>query len=99
MKKFAKIYLFFLICSILFYSISYAACPFVEDDFDDGILNSKWTAEARDGAIIEQGGQVEITAGRGDIWNASFTPIAAGKPNPIVPRPPEFIQRRGLSNR
>ena len=24
-------------------------------------------------------------------------PIAAGRPKPIVPRPPELIQRRGLS--
>jgi len=28
----------------------------------------------------------------------SCTPIAAGRPKPIVPRPPELIQRRGLSN-
>src|SRR5437667_12797471 len=29
---------------------------------------------------------------------ASCTPIAAGSPKPIVPRPPEFIQHRGRSN-
>src|SRR5512142_774174 len=29
---------------------------------------------------------------------ASCTPIAAGRPKPIVPKPPELIQRRGLSN-
>ena len=28
----------------------------------------------------------------------SRTPIAAGRPKPIVPRPPELIHRRGLSN-
>ena len=26
----------------------------------------------------------------------TFAPIAAGRPKPIVPRPPELIQRRGL---
>ena len=31
--------------------------------------------------------------------NAICTPIAAGRPKPIVPRPPELIQRRGLSNK
>jgi hypothetical protein len=29
---------------------------------------------------------------------ASCTPMAAGRPKPMVPRPPELIQRRGLSN-
>ena len=29
---------------------------------------------------------------------ATAAPIAAGRPKPIVPRPPELIQRRGLSN-
>ena len=29
---------------------------------------------------------------------ASCTPIAAGRPKPMVPRPPELIQRRGWSN-
>src|SRR2546425_9269293 len=29
---------------------------------------------------------------------AGCTPIAAGRPKPIVPRPPELIQRRGSSN-
>src|SRR3989304_6957442 len=29
---------------------------------------------------------------------AICTPIAAGRPKPIVPRPPELIQDRGLSN-
>ena len=29
---------------------------------------------------------------------ASCTPIAAGSPKPMVPRPPELIQRRGLLN-
>src|SRR4026209_765426 len=29
---------------------------------------------------------------------ASCTPIAAGRPNPMVPRPPEVIQRRGWLN-
>ena len=29
---------------------------------------------------------------------ASCTPIAAGSPKPMVPRPPELIQRRGRSN-
>ncbi len=28
---------------------------------------------------------------------AICTPIAYGRPTPIVPRPPELIQRRGLS--
>ena len=27
----------------------------------------------------------------------TLAPIAAGRPKPIVPRPPELIQRRGLS--
>src|SRR5919106_1253773 len=27
----------------------------------------------------------------------TFAPIAAGRPKPIVPRPPELIQRRGLA--
>ena len=26
------------------------------------------------------------------------TPMAEGRPKPMVPRPPELIQRRGLSN-
>jgi thiamine pyrophosphate-dependent acetolactate synthase large subunit-like protein len=30
--------------------------------------------------------------------SANFAPIAAGNPKPIVPKPPELIQRRGLSN-
>ncbi|MNH28077.1 hypothetical protein D3C79_882170 [compost metagenome] len=29
----------------------------------------------------------------------SLTPIAAGKPKPMVPRPPELIQRFGLLKR
>ena len=29
---------------------------------------------------------------------AICTPIAAGRPKPMVPRPPELIQRRGWSN-
>ena len=29
---------------------------------------------------------------------ANWTPIAAGRPNPMVPSPPELIQRRGRSN-
>ena len=29
---------------------------------------------------------------------ASCTPMAYGKPTPMVPKPPELIQRRGLSN-
>ncbi len=29
---------------------------------------------------------------------AILTPSAAGRPKPIVPSPPELIQRRGLSN-
>ena len=29
--------------------------------------------------------------------NASWTPMAAGRPKPMVPRPPELIQRRGSS--
>ena len=28
---------------------------------------------------------------------ATAAPIAAGRPKPIVPRPPELIQRRGLA--
>ena len=30
---------------------------------------------------------------------ASTAPMANGKPTPIVPRPPELTQRRGLSKR
>ena len=29
---------------------------------------------------------------------ARIAPIAAGSPKPIVPKPPELIHRRGLSN-
>ena len=33
----------------------------------------------------------------GTSGTATAAPIAAGRPKPIVPRPPELIQRRGLS--
>ena len=38
---------------------------------------------------------MHTTVARG--W-ANCTPIAAGSPKPIVPSPPELIQRRGASN-
>ena len=34
------------------------------------------------------------------VWTsgwATWAPIAAGRPKPIVPSPPDWIQRRGLS--
>ena len=33
------------------------------------------------------------------VWSGQpiFAPIAAGRPKPIVPRPPELIHRRGLA--
>src|SRR5207302_10055929 len=39
-----------------------------------------------------------VTQATVDPGFASCTPIAAGRPKPMVPRPPELIQRRGLSN-
>src|SRR4051794_41584521 len=33
----------------------------------------------------------------GTSGTATAAPIAAGRPKPIVPRPPELIQRRGLA--
>ena len=38
--------------------------------------------------------EMQVTSSSGQ---ATLAPIAAGRPKPIVPRPPELIQRRGLS--
>ena len=41
----------------------------------------------------------EPSPARQTTWSsgiATFAPIALGRPKPIVPRPPELIQRRGL---
>jgi len=39
-----------------------------------------------------------VTQATFDPGWASWTPIAEGRPKPMVPRPPELTQRRGLSN-
>ena len=56
---------------------AFAACPFVNDDFNDGVIASGWTLTELDGAIVEQNGVLQIASGSGDIWGATFTPTMA----------------------